>query len=171
MAEAVAEAGATPAGGKARRIALIAVAVLLLLALAGGGAMMLLARGQAADEAEAEAPASAAPAAAVEPHYLSLAPPFVVNFQSASARARFLKVELDVMTHDAAHLPEVEKHMPAVRNAVVLLLSRQTYDELMAHEGKERLRAEVLAEIRRVLEAQAGAPIVEDVYFTSFVMQ
>lgn len=169
MAEAVAEAGATPAGGTGRRIMLIAVAVVLLLALVGAGAMFLLARGPAS--AEAEAPASADPAAATVPHYFSLAPPFVVNFQSAGSRARFLKVELDAMTRDAAALPEVQKHLPAVRNALVLLLSRQTYDQLMTHEGKEQLRAEVLAEIRRVLEAQAGAPIVEDVYFTSFVMQ
>ena len=58
-----------------------------------------------------------------------------------------------------------------IRNSVVLLLSQQTYETLIEHEGKEALRVTVRDTIRSVLEESAGEPIVEDVYFSSFVMQ
>ena len=38
-------------------------------------------------------------------------------------------------------------------------------------EGKERLRAEALATVKKVLEGETGTADVEQVFFTSFVMQ
>ena len=38
-------------------------------------------------------------------------------------------------------------------------------------EGKEKLRADALAEIQKVMKAETGKPGVESVFFTSFVMQ
>jgi len=107
----------------------------------------------------------------VEREYLTLAPSFVVNFQAAQARVRFLKVDLDTVASDATALEAVKKHMPAVRNAIVLLLSKQQYEDLVTPEGKERLRGEVLAAMQKVLEEQTGKKTVDDVYFSSFVMQ
>jgi flagellar FliL protein len=60
--------------------------------------------------------------------------------------------------------------MPAIRNSLVLLLSRQVYDELLPDEGKEKLRGEALAAVQGVLQAQLGKPGIEDLYFTNFVM-
>jgi flagellar basal body-associated protein FliL len=56
----------------------------------------------------------------------------------------------------------------------VLLLSRQVYEDLLSNEGKEKLRAEALAEVRAVLDKRAGKKSgkgVEDLYFSSLVMQ
>jgi len=174
MAESVAAEGApaAPSGSRNRKLLLGGVVALVLAAGAAAGLLLLRDDGAAADAGSGDAQAAGARAEpAGEPEYVTLAPAFVVNFQAGNARARYLKVEIDAVTRAPEAAQSVHKHMPAVRNALVLLLSRQSYEELMAHEGKERLRAEALAEIRAVLEAQAGAPLVEDVYFTSFVMQ
>jgi flagellar FliL protein len=103
--------------------------------------------------------------------YSSLAPAFVVNFQSKDSKTRFLKLELDVVTRQEEQLESIKTHMPKIRNNLVLLFSRQVYEDLISHEGKERLRAEALDEIQKVLKKETGKKAVEDVFFTSFVMQ
>jgi len=106
-----------------------------------------------------------------EPIYISLDPPFVVNFQDKNQRSKFLKAELSVVTRNPAMEALIEKHMPAIRNSLVLLFSRQVYEDLVSNEGKEKLRAEALAAVQDVLEKQTGDPGVEELFFSSLVMQ
>jgi flagellar FliL protein len=49
-------------------------------------------------------------------------------------------------------------------------MSNRDYQSLMSREGKEKLRQEALTEIRAVQKKQGGAD-VEDLLFTSFVVQ
>jgi flagellar protein FliL len=60
--------------------------------------------------------------------------------------------------------------MPLIRNNLLLLMSNRDYQSLMSREGKDKLRQEALAEIRAVQKKQGGADI-EDLLFTSFVVQ
>lgn len=102
--------------------------------------------------------------------YLPLDPPFVVNFEN-SEEARFLQVSMEVMARDSDVLEAVKKHMPAIRNNLVLLLSSQEYKTLSSFAGKEAVRTAALAEIQKILNEYTGKPGVEAVYFTGFVMQ
>jgi flagellar basal body-associated protein FliL len=102
--------------------------------------------------------------------YLPLDPPFVVNFESTQ-ETRFLQVSMEVMAHDPQAIEDAKKHMPAIRNSLVLLLSSQNQKTLITLEGKEKVRAEALAAIQKILQEQTGKPGVEAVYFTGFVMQ
>jgi flagellar FliL protein len=61
--------------------------------------------------------------------------------------------------------------MPAVRDAIIMLFSSKTEDDLLPQEGKEKLRADILKTIRDTLEELTGTPGVEAVYFSNFVMQ
>ncbi|MCC7410880.1 MAG: flagellar basal body-associated FliL family protein [Gammaproteobacteria bacterium] len=173
MAEtAVATEAPVRAGARTKLFVIMGVTAVLVLGGAGA-AYVLLAGGDSGTGHADAATADQSPAheAAAEPVYFSLAPAFVVNFQAGNSRARFLKVELDGSTRTEHGDEIIKRHSPALRNALVMLLSRQTYEDLMAPEGKQRLRAEVLAELQRVLTEQTGAAVVDDVYFTSFVMQ
>jgi len=102
--------------------------------------------------------------------YLPLDPPFVVNFESTQ-EARFLQVSMEVMAHEPSAIEDVKKHMPAIRNSLVLLLSSQNQKTLITLEGKEKVRAAALTAIQKILQEQTGKPGVEAVYFTGFVMQ
>jgi len=103
--------------------------------------------------------------------YFSLDPAFVVNFQGKS-RARYLQVNIDGMTRKEDVKMDVTKHLPQIRNNMVLLLSSQEYDVLIKPEGKDSLRKALLREINKILENETGnEDAVEDIYFTSFVMQ
>lgn len=102
--------------------------------------------------------------------YIALSPPFLVNFAGGS-NVRYLQVSIELSAYHKAVLDAVKQQMPAIRNSLLLLLSSQKPSLLTTRAGKEKLRAEVLATARKVLEQQAGVAGLQGAYFTSFVMQ
>lgn len=102
--------------------------------------------------------------------YLPMEPPFVVNF-TASADVRFMQVTLQVAARDQLVIDQVKEHTPAIRNGLVMLFTGQDPVVLNTREGKEALLKQCLDEVNRVLKEQTGSAGVENVYFTSFVMQ
>ncbi len=96
-------------------------------------------------------------------------PPLVVNFEDGSA-VRFLQISMEVMGKDQKGIDSVQRNMPLIRNNLLLLMSNRNYQSLMSREGKEKLRQEALTEIRAVQKKQGGAD-VDDLLFTSFVVQ
>ena len=96
-------------------------------------------------------------------------PPLVVNFEDGSA-VRFLQISMEVMAKDQKGIDSVQRNIPLIRNNLLLLMSNRDYQSLMSREGKEKLRQEALMEIRSVQKKQGGADI-EDLLFTSFVVQ
>src|ERR1700722_19538243 len=101
--------------------------------------------------------------------YYAIDPPLVVNFEDGSV-VRFLQITMEVMAHDQKAIDSVTKNMPLIRNNLLLLMSNRNYQSLMSREGKDKLREEALAEIRAVQKKQGGEDI-DDVLFTSFVVQ
>lgn len=176
--EDVAEEGEQPVKKK-KPLLLIIVAAVVVIAGAGTGAYFMLGQGEV--EAAVDGNATVAQAEKSdedgdtsstlgEAYYFSLDPPFIVNF-TGSSRARFLQVSIEGLTRDSRVKEDITKHIPQVRNNLVLLLSSKTYEELNTMEGKAGLRKQVLREIQKILEAETGKEGVEDVFFTSFVMQ
>ena len=101
--------------------------------------------------------------------YYAIDPPLVVNFQDGSA-VRYLQVTMELMAHDQKAIDSVQKSIPLIRNNLLLLMSNRDYQTLISREGKEKLRQEALAEVRAVQKKEGGADI-DDVLFTSFVVQ
>ena len=102
--------------------------------------------------------------------YLPLVPAFVVNFQDQDS-TRYLQVGVTLMTHDAAAVQVLKDNDPVIRNALVMLFSSQDYTILSDAAGKQKLQAEALASVRKIVEQRLGRPGIEALYFTSFVMQ
>ena len=93
----------------------------------------------------------------------------MVNFEDGSA-VRFLQITMEIMAHDEKAIESVQKNIPLIRNNLLLLMSNRNYQTMMSREGKEKLREEALAEVRSV-QKKEGGPDVDDVLFTSFVVQ
>ena len=142
---------------------------LLAVAGAGGTAYFVLGKVRSADAQAAlkqeSAPHPGAPAA-----YLALEPAFVVNLES-SGEQRYLQVDVQLMARDLMALDAAGQHLPLIRNSLLMLLGQQNPDDLSTRAGKEALQKTALAEVRKVLQAETGKPVVEALYFTSFVMQ
>lgn len=101
--------------------------------------------------------------------YFAIDPPMVVNFEDGSA-VRFLQITMEVMAHDQKAIESVQKNIPLIRNNLLLVMSNRNSQSLMSREGKEKLREEALAELRAV-QKKEGGPDVDDLLFTSFVVQ
>ena len=91
-------------------------------------------------------------------------PPFVVNLADPNAR-RYLKVVLEVeMTSN----PELlEDNKAKIRDALLMLLSSKTSQDLSTLEGKILLRKEIVDRLNQAI----GQAKVARVYFTDFVIQ
>ena len=152
----------------------IIIIVVVVLLLAGGGvaAFMFMGGEEAAVETDGDGAVAAVEQAAeleLDPIYLPLSPAFVVNFEH-NGSIRYLQLTLQVMSYHQEIVDKVEANMPAVRNKLIMLFSGQDYDALNTVEGKENLRVEVLKAIDEVLRLK-GEKVVNEVYFTGFVMQ
>lgn len=102
--------------------------------------------------------------------YHAFEPAFVVNFEDKGV-IRFLQVGLSAMTHDESVISDLKQHDPVIRNNLVLLFSSQSFKDLSTREGKEKLRAETLKEIQTILKKYTSDKGVDEVFFTSFVIQ
>ncbi len=101
--------------------------------------------------------------------YYAIDPPLVVNFEDGSA-VRFLQITMEIMAHDQKAIESVQKNIPLIRNNLLLLMSNRNYQSMMSREGKEKLRQEALTEVREV-QKKEGGPDIDDLLFTSFVVQ
>ncbi|UTA48032.1 flagellar basal body-associated FliL family protein [Simiduia sp. 21SJ11W-1] len=127
-------------------------------------AVLLAAPGYGQDE-EGEA------AAKPEALYIPLQPPFVVNY-GGPGRLRYLKAELTVRVHDVGAAQSVRHHMPAIRDALVSLMSRQEELVIDTQEGKEQMRKDALGAIQTVIETEEGEDSgVVDVFFDNLIVQ
>jgi len=146
--------------------------VVFVAALSAGGAwyyFQQVATNPAAEGGEKEAPKPKAEAV-----YWQFEPAFVVNLPDG-AYMRYVKLDIALMVHDAELPAVLDKHLPVLRNAILMLVSDATYEELLSLEGKEALRAAILGtlnaqlvELELIAEPADG---IQALYFTNFVMQ
>jgi flagellar FliL protein len=108
------------------------------------------------------------------PLYLALDPPLVVSLEDKGT-IRFLQVTVELLSRDEHVITNLKTHMPVIRNNLLMLLGGQSIPALTSRDDKEKLRQEALAEVRKILKNNPGKEkdpgTVEDVYFTSFVVQ
>jgi flagellar protein FliL len=169
MSDAPAATPAPVAPAKSKMLIILLCSVLAAGA-AGAGVFFLTAKGGdekvTTEEEGHETKEAKAPAV-----YVKFDPPFVVNFEN-KGMMRFLQVSCEVMTRDPITADLIKQHDPKLRNDLLMLLGGQTYETISTREGKERLRGEALKTVADVIVAEGGkAANVEQLYFTSFVMQ
>jgi len=158
---------ADPAPPKSKKRLMIIIAAVLLVAGGGLGAWFALAPADSHGRKVAQKPREPVG----PPLYVALDPPFVVNFEGDQV-VRFLQITVQVMTRDPATVELLKTNDPVVRNDLLLLFANQKYEVVAARAGKEKLRTDALATIRHIVEGGGGKPErIEQVYFTSFVMQ
>ncbi len=102
--------------------------------------------------------------------YLKLEPALVVNVEEGDV-VRFLQVNAQLQYGQPLAQPIIEKHMPAIRHAMIMLLSGQSVTEIKTPQGKEHLRETTLKAIQQVMTDATGEEVVDAVYFTGFVIQ
>lgn len=102
--------------------------------------------------------------------YMPLDPPLLASFE-ASGNTRYLQLSVQAMGRDVQGMDLVRTHAPALRNAFLFLISNYTYEDIATVAGKEQLRAAMLSEAQAIMKRNTGSPEIEEIYFTSFVVQ
>lgn len=158
---------------KSRKGLWIGLSLVLVLLLGGGGAAAYFFVFSDAEGASrfggAEARGDGEPAR-MPPIYYSLDPPFVNNLSGTGGR-RFMQVTVQLMARDAAVIAAVQRHEPVVRNDLIMIFSDQTLESVDSTAGKEALRRDSLEAIRRILRQNNEPAELEDLFFTSFIVQ
>jgi len=152
-----------PVGGMKKKLVLIFAAVLVVLLLVGGGAVWWL-KAKAA-HAATEADDEDAPAATAKAHGADMTHPptflpldmFVVNLADKDTD-RYAQVGIVLEVESAAFAEQMRGYMPAVRNAILMILAHKTSRELLEREGKEQLAAEIMRETVRPMGIEISAP-------------
>jgi flagellar protein FliL len=132
----------------------------LLIGAGGGGAAWYFIRAQ---DGGANAP--------------KLKPPVFVNLETFTVNLQpehseqHLQTNLTLKVEDSRTVEEIKLHMPEVRNRILLLLSSKTASQLMTVEGKRKLALELETEINQQFALRDAGHAVENVLFTSFVIQ
>ena len=174
-------------GGK-KTVIMVIVGILLLNGI-GVGVWFFLSSGDSKPSTSVTAEKNESELAPL--HYLTMVPEFIVNF-GPNSRVRYLQVDLQVATRDEAALSTVNTYRPVIRNDILVLLSSVKFDDLKDRAGKEVLQKKLLNAINKVVvsaihakqvdgdekDANSEAPAnddakgpIENVYFTSFIMQ
>ena len=155
--------------GAAVGVALILGVVLFLVMGKGGGKKEKGAEGEAA-KTEAAAGGHGAPAAGAPgaPGASTVFPlePFIVNIYDGQ-ELRYLKVKVEIEMANAAVKPELEGRLAPIRDAVLVLLTTKTLQDIQDVQGKNQLREEILASINKIIPPGK----IAKVYFTDFVVQ
>ena len=166
-AAAVVPDSAPPAakGGK-KKLIVIGAVVLLVLLLAGAGAVWwlkhrahaaeLAAEAAAADEEGGKPQAAAKIDAAHPPIFLPL-DPFVVNLADRDAD-RFVQIGITLELENAAFAEQIKGYMPAVRNAILMIIASKSSRDLLDRAGKEQLADEIMREAVRPMGIEIAAP-------------
>ena len=160
---------AAPVKAKSKKLIVIG-AVLALLVIVGAGAAWFLASRSHAEEDDGSAPPPKE-VAKVAPTFLPLEN-MVVNLADPGGD-RFAQIGITLELEDAKTAEQVKQYLPAIRSAILLLVSQHTAEELLTREGKEGLAADIRNLINKILEpsAKPGEGPVKDILFTSFIIQ
>ncbi|MDH3220877.1 MAG: flagellar basal body-associated FliL family protein [Gammaproteobacteria bacterium] len=155
------------AKGSRKKLIFIILGALLLVGGSIGGTLMIVGGGNETAESGAEEEVTAS---RDDPSYIDLKPAFTVNLAPEDP-VGFLQISMQVLTFNDDVAAELEKHKPLIRNNLLVLFGQQKSAELRAPEGKERLQKSALETVQKVINEQGSGGEVDNVFFTSFVMQ
>ncbi len=160
------EEGATPPAKNSKKR-------LIKMAIIGGGIIVILGGGfmgwklflhKGADEGTADAKVEHA-AKETPGHIVSL-DPFVVNLADPS-ETTYLKITVNLEVESEEITAEINTRTPQIRDAILMLLTSKTSEDVKDTGGKLALQDEMVSRINNFLHAGK----VKAVYFTEFVMQ
>lgn len=88
---------------------------------------------------------------------------FLVNVNGDSG-SKYLQTQMELELSDSSLQPELVRKRPALRDAVIVLLSSKTVKELREPDTLKQLRAQIVQSLNQILTTGK----IKEVYFTQF---
>ena len=171
-----------PAPAKSKKLIVIVAIIAVLAIVAAAAYVFVIKRQHSGADGEEEAVAQV-----TVPTFLPL-DNMVANLADPGGD-RFVQLGITLELADEKTASTVKQYLPSIRNGILMLVSQHTADELLAREGKEKLAADILAEVSAPLgfgnakkrvrdeDAEEDSPrasrksSVRRVLFSSFIIQ
>ncbi|MFO7541423.1 MAG: flagellar basal body-associated protein FliL [Thiobacillus sp.] len=156
-ADAAAEPEAAP---RSKKMLFIIIGAVVFALAAGGGAAWFFTKGSGEHEEVKEAPPK-------DPIFMPLET-FTVNLGDGET---ILQTEITLQVSDPKEVEAIKLQMPRIRSRLLSLLSSKLPDNLGSIEDKKALSDEIKAEVNKPFHEKGDPQHVEDVLFTSFIIQ
>ena len=160
-------------GGKKKLIIIVTVALAVLLAGGGAGYYYFLVYKPKQEELKRKQEEESKAASLIKPipEEAKIGPmveikEFIVNIISTDT-AHYVKASLSLELDKDSTVEEVNKRMPQIRDAILLLIGNKTFEELQDIQGKNQVKAELKSKINSFLKTGK----VNNIYLTDFVVQ
>ncbi len=155
------KAPAAPAGGKKSGMGIVVILLaVVIVMLAAGGAFFVFHSKKSAEAA----PAQAAPSSVKSLMHLES---FVINLEDSQGSG-YLRVGIDLgLEGEVKEGAESKAYESKVRDTILEVLGKRSADELLAPDGKAKLKDDLLKAI------QQNVPEIHchEIYFTEFLVQ
>ena len=175
--EAAAKAAPAAKGGDKLGILVLLIVVLNTVAAAGMGYLVLQMWGRVAQFeskatelehkiAEEQKPKASPSGKEFIPQELGVLYPldgFLVNI-SSDRGPRFLQMKLELELDTPALEDEIALKRPALRDAIIVLLTSRNYAELRDPKGMRKLRSDIMRAVNNLLKSGQ----IKEIYFTQF---
>lgn len=165
-------------GGNKKKLFIIIGAAVAVAVVLGVVAFMLMGKGDKKEAGKAESKTEAAAEGKPEGSHgeaggkegaatTNMYPlePFIVNiYDGQELRYLKVKVELEMSSSTKA---ELDARLAPIRDAILVLLSSKTLQDIQDLQGKNQLKEEILLAVNRITTPSK----IAKVYFTDFVVQ
>ena len=149
---------------------LIAIIIAAALIIGGGGAVtLMMLKGNGAEDGSGQEVRSGKRKKDLKPSNLGPVvklDPFIVNLSGSGGR-NYLKIDLSLELGNPQMEEEINNKLPKIKDAILLVLSTKTFDDVKTSQGKLVLKYELLMRLNSYLTMGS----IENIYFTSFVVQ
>jgi len=106
-------------------------------------------------------------------YYLAFKNDFEVNLKNDSndTRKHFMRIAITLMSFDEKFIEHIKNREPVIRAALLELYGSYSYEDLLHHRGKIKLRKESKKVIEELLAKEKMDKKLESVLVTQFVME
>lgn len=102
--------------------------------------------------------------------YVSLGDAMVLNLAS-TGKTRFVQFKADILVTGSDGETDVKNHLAAVRHALIMSYSGQTVENMRSAQSREEIRVAAVAKVKTLIEELSGNSGVENILFSSFLVQ
>jgi flagellar FliL protein len=164
MAEENATEEAPVKTGSAKKMILLSLVGVLLIAGGGGAAWFFM--GGKDEKPDIHEEHAKADGAHEEPGPIMELEPFLLNLADRD-ELRFLKVSIKLELDRPEEKTDFQNKVPAIRDALLVLLSSKESQILRTVNGKRRIREEIMTRVNGVMSKGK----IANVFFTDFIIQ
>jgi len=108
---------------------------------------------------------------APETMYVDMSPAFIVNLGNKTAPSNYLKAEVQLAVSGEEKADRIKYHSAPIRDDLVMLLSSKTKKDLLTPETREALSRQAMEKINEHLGLLEKDLKVDEVLFTTFIVE